>query len=192
LWGRFLGYSCRDSHVVPLRVSLIFAIPTNPGGQRRVTLAPQSPSTSTPNSAFTIVPIVPLISPVPERLRKSVVVNSAQPIVGPPMHALRLLGKLRCYVRTSSQARPDFPRLRYPTVAHRFLLACIGQAQALPARENIAGVVNRCDLPSTIPSVGIDLTSEPGASATRWHSVHVTGTRCRLFFHSVEPYGRER
>jgi hypothetical protein len=101
-----------------------------------------------------------------ERPLKSLGVTAAQPIVPPPMHALRLLRKRFCYALTASQAHLDFSRRFYPSFAHRFLLARIGRAQALPARKDIAGVVDRCDPPSTIPSVGIDLTSEPGASAT--------------------------
>jgi hypothetical protein len=60
-----------------------------------------------------------------ERPRISLVMNAAQPVVCPPVHALRLLGKRYCYVRSASQARPDFPRLRYPAVAYRFLLTCV-------------------------------------------------------------------
>jgi hypothetical protein len=68
-----------------------------------------------------------------ERPRISLVVKVAQPVVRPPVHALRLFGKRYCYVRSASQARPDFPRLRYPAVAYRFLLTCVDQAAAMPA-----------------------------------------------------------
>lgn len=101
-----------------------------------------------------------------ERPRISLAVPAAQPIVPPPMHALRLLRKCFCYVLTASQAHLNFSRRGNPSFAHRFLLARIGQAAALPTRKNIAGVVNLCDPPSTIPPVGVDRASEPGASAT--------------------------
>jgi hypothetical protein len=93
-------------------------------------------------------------------------IRPAQPIVPPPMHALRLLRKRPCYALTTSQAHLDFSRRGNPSFAHRFLLASIGQAAAVATRKHIAGVVNLCDPPSTIPPVGIDRASEPGASAT--------------------------
>jgi hypothetical protein len=130
-------------------------------GRRRTTVEPLRPSFEQPSFQS-----LSRFRQSQERPRKGSVVTAAQPVVRPPVHALRLLGKRYCYVRSASQARPDFPRREYPSFAHRFLLARIGQAQALPARKDIAGVVDRCDPPSTIPSVGIDLTSEPGASAT--------------------------
>jgi hypothetical protein len=65
-----------------------------------------------------------------ERPLKSLVVTAAQPIIPPPTHALRLLGKRFCYALTASQAHPDFSRRLYPSFARRFLLTCIGQAQA--------------------------------------------------------------
>jgi hypothetical protein len=37
----------------------------------------------------------------------------------------------------------------------------------VPARKKIAAVVNRCDPSSAIPTVGIDVAFEPGASATK-------------------------
>jgi hypothetical protein len=82
-----------------------------------------------------IVPIVPPISPVPQatvhkldRGRSAANYTSANACAS----ACR---ERCCYVWTASQAHPDFPRLRYPTVAHRFLLALIGQAVAVPAGE---------------------------------------------------------
>ena len=101
-----------------------------------------------------------------ERPLRSSAVPAAQPIVPPPMHALRLLRKRPCYALTTSQAHLDFSRRGNPSFAHRFLLASIGQAAAVATRKHIAGVVNLCDPPSTIPPVGVDRASEPGASAT--------------------------
>jgi hypothetical protein len=66
-----------------------------------------------------------------------------------------------------AQAHPDFPRREYASFAHRFLLARVAQATAVPARKKIAAVVNRCDPSSAIPPIELDVAFEPGASATK-------------------------
>jgi hypothetical protein len=79
------------------------------------------------------------------------------------MHALRLLRKRFCYALTTSQAHLDFSRRGNPSFAYGFLLAGIGQAQAVPTRERIAGVIQRRDPASTMLSVGIDIACKPRA-----------------------------
>jgi hypothetical protein len=90
-------------------------------------------------------------------------VTAAQPIVPPPMHALRLLRKRFCYALTTSQAHLDFSRGGNPSFTHGLLLARIGQAQAVAARKRTAGVIQRRDPTSTVLSVGIDIACKPRA-----------------------------
>jgi hypothetical protein len=66
------------------------------------------------------------------------------------MHALRLLRKRFCYAPTASQAHLDFSRRGNPSFAHRFLLASIGQAQAVPAGEWTASAVQQRDTAATV------------------------------------------
>jgi hypothetical protein len=89
----------------------------------------------------------------------------AQPLIGSPMHAARLLRKR--FQRVVAPAEPHLDHLRSAHCAtYRNLpLALVDQPQAVPTGEQVAGPVNLRNAPATNLTVGSDKAFEPRPAA---------------------------
>ena len=96
-----------------------------------------------------------------------------------PMHARRLHGKLREYVRVAAEPLPDGVRSPDAPIGRILRLALVGEAAALPAFEQLAKVVKDRDPASAA-------TAEPGTPAPEGASR--PGKRGPLS--DVFPFGR--
>jgi hypothetical protein len=90
--------------------------------------------------------------------RVSHVVGAAKTVIGPPVHPFRLVRKRFQHALAPSQLHPDLLRLSKTALAHGFLLAFIGQAAAVPTREQFSSTGAARDL-----RADCQLLSEAGA-----------------------------
>jgi hypothetical protein len=87
-------------------------------------------------------------------------------LIGPPVHAFRLVGKLLKLVRAAAQLHSDLLRFPEPGLMGRFLLARVGKPVAMTAREQSPGSVELGDPTTAIHSVCSNRTHKPGPLAT--------------------------
>jgi hypothetical protein len=86
---------------------------------------------------------------------------SAQPLIGAPVHARRLLREVPEQARTAAEPSPDFPCLPDNAKMGAFGLAGIGELITGAAREQRAGRVQDRNTTAAIPPVCMDGTDEP-------------------------------
>ena len=104
--------------------------------------------------------------------------QAAQAVIGPPVHALRLVRERFPHVRATSEPYSDFPCLPEAAKAQRFALACICQAVAASACKQLTSAVQYGDATATVSTTGIDGTDEPRTTAPKvafrpgdWHAL---------------------
>ncbi len=90
--------------------------------------------------------------------RVSHVVGAAKTVIGAPVHPFRPVRKWFEHALAPSQLHPDLLRPSKTALAHGFLLGFIGQAAAVPTREQFSSTVkNRNSTPTR--------TDKPGTSS---------------------------
>ena len=106
------------------------------------------------------------------------IVSTASTVIGLPVHTFGLVRKRFEHVLAPSHLHPDLLRLAETALVHGFLLAFIGQAVAMPAREQFAGSVQLGDATAAIPAIGVDRASKPRAKSAEvagrprdWHAL---------------------
>jgi hypothetical protein len=71
--------------------------------------------------------------------------DAAPSLIGPPVHASWLVGKLLKHVRASAQPHSDLLGFPKPPLMSRFLLARVGKSIAVAAGEQAPGTVQLGD-----------------------------------------------
>lgn len=87
--------------------------------------------------------------------------SRSQAIVRASMHTLRSLWEQIERARRAAKSKSDLLSLVEAPIKRRFLLACIGQTIAVPAREQLAGTVQQRDTPPAISTARRDRADEP-------------------------------
>jgi hypothetical protein len=85
--------------------------------------------------------------------------------IGPPVHSAWLFGERLARVRAATESHPDLSRLADPPVHRCLLLACISQAVAPTAGEQLAGAVEDRGSAPAVATVAMDRTNEPRSLA---------------------------
>ena len=88
--------------------------------------------------------------------RVSSVVSTAKTVIRPPVHPFRLDRERFEHALAPSQLHPDLLRPSKTALAHGFLLAFIGQAAAVPTREQFSSTVKNRNSTPTISTAGRD------------------------------------
>ena len=83
-------------------------------------------------------------------------------LIGPPVHAFRLVGKLLKHVRAAAQLHSDLLRFPEPALMGRFLLARVGKPIAVTAGEQPPGTVQLGSATTAIHAVCSNRTHKPG------------------------------
>ena len=81
------------------------------------------------------------------------IVDATPTLIGPPVHAFRLVGKFLKHVRAAAQLHSDLLRFSEPVLMCRFLLACVGKPVAMTAREQSSGTVELGDPTTAVHAI---------------------------------------
>src|SRR6476646_5715706 len=90
------------------------------------------------------------------------IVDATPSLVGPPVHAFRLVGELLKHVRASAQPHPDLLRFPKPPPIGRFLLASVYKPIAVAAGEQSPDAVQLGNAATAIHSICSNRTHKPG------------------------------
>jgi hypothetical protein len=81
------------------------------------------------------------------------VVKSANPLVGPPVHAFRFVWKVIKRAWAAAKPHADLRRLPNPSLVDRLLLARVGKPKAVTAGEQATGAVQLGDTTAAVHPV---------------------------------------
>ena len=94
-------------------------------------------------------------------MRLGCIMHTAQALVRPPMHALRLCREILEQVSGPTQAHPDSLRLQQSTFMGGFLLARVGEPRTMTAVKETASLVQLSNFAAAISTVRAYRTDKP-------------------------------